>query len=130
MLKKLSSAFLVILLLTGSLAFARGLKITEMAFSEKVENHNPVNPDTSFSYTVGKVCCFTRVEGAQDTTQISHIWYHNDKEMAKVDLSVRSSYWRTWSSKQILKSWIGNWRVDVVNADGDVIKSKSFVIKK
>jgi len=130
MLKKLFSVFLVILLLAGPLAFAQGLKITEMAFSEKVENHKPVKADTSFSYSVGKICCFTKVEGAKDTTQISHIWYHDDKQMAKVDLSIRSSYWRTWSSKQILKSWIGNWRVDVVNAAGDVIKSKGFVIKK
>ena len=129
MLKKLLGLILIVFFLS-SMIFAQdgNLSIAEFVFCEKVDSLNPVNVDTVFYNTIEKVCCFTKVKGAEDTTRISHVWYYNNEEMANVELPVRSMSWRTWSSKQILPEWTGLWRVDIVNAAGNVIDSKSFTI--
>jgi hypothetical protein len=36
--------------------------------------------------------------------------------------------WRTRSSKRILSSWTGSWRVDIVGEDDVVLKSLDFTI--
>ncbi len=64
-----------------------------------------------------------------DTTSIFHVWFHEDKEMAKVELVIGSSPWRTWSSKLILKEWQGIWRVDIQLANGRLLRSKEFLVK-
>jgi hypothetical protein len=58
------------------------------------------------------------------------MWHFVDKEMAKVDLTIGGDPWRTWSSKRIDEEWSGNWRVDVVTASGEILKSMDFVIQE
>ncbi len=112
-------------------AFAQdgGLMVEQMDFCTAVEERQPVGIDTAFADTVERVYCYTKISGAADTTSISHVWYHNDKEMAKIDLAVRAKNWRTWSSKRIMETWTGSWRVDVTDVTGAVIKSKKFVVQ-
>ena len=105
------------------------LKIEELVFCTAIDERQPSGVDTVFVDTVKQVYCFTRITGATDTTSISHVWYYKDEEKAVVNLSVRSTSWRTWSSKTILKEWDGEWRVDVVTLEGAIIKSKEFIIK-
>jgi hypothetical protein len=69
------------------------------------------------------------VAGAADTTAITQVWYYNDREIARVELAVKSASWRTWSSKKILPEWQGIWRVDVLSPDGEVLRSGSFAVK-
>ena len=105
------------------------IEVEEMVFCTGIEERQPVGADTSFLNTVEQVYCFTKINGAQDTTQVSHIWYFNDQEMAKIELNIRSKSWRTWSSKRIMSEWTGTWRVDVVSSTEAIIESKEFVIK-
>jgi hypothetical protein len=125
-------AFVLTGLLLGGIASAQeapGLKVEEMAFCTAVQDRAPSGVDTAFASTVESVCCFVRVDGASDTTTITHVWYYDDREMARVELAVKSWSWRTWSSKKILPEWQGTWRVDVLGPNGDVIKSGTFAIK-
>jgi hypothetical protein len=103
--------------------------VAEMAFCTDVEDRTPVGSDTVFSSTVERIICFTKITGAVDTTAVTHIWYYNDEQMVKVELAVKSESWRTWSSKLIMKEWIGTWRVDVVSESGDVVESKEFLVE-
>ncbi len=122
--------FLMVLLLQS--AFTQDMakpKVTEMAFCTGVEERVPVGVDTMFLNTVGQVYCFTKIEGVEGTATISHVWYHGDQEMAKVDLTIMGSPWRTWSSKKIAEDWGGTWRVDVVDEASGVLKSKEFMIQ-
>ena len=64
---------------------------------------------------------------APDT--VTHVWYHEGKTMARVDLNIGSADWRTWSSKRILPSWTGSWEVKVLDADGMVLASAGFVVE-
>ena len=105
------------------------LGIKEMEFCTAVENRQPVGTDKEFYDTVEKVYCFTKIIGAADTTTVSHVWYHNDEEKARVELPVKSKSWRTWSSKIIIKEWGGVWRVDILSSGGKLLISKEFLIK-
>ena len=129
-MKRLSLAlFLIFLLSLTTYAQENQLSVTQMDFCTAVEEREPVGTDTVFSADVEQVFCFTKITGPGDTTTVSHIWYHGDKEMAKQDLAVKSKSWRTWSSKRIIPEWTGAWRVDVVNETGDLLLSKSFMVK-
>jgi len=105
------------------------MTVDQIEICTSVEERAPAGVDTVFSNDVEKLYCFTKISGAVDTTSISHVWYLNDEEKAKVDLSVKAKSWRTWSSKRIANDWIGNWKVDVVTANGDVLVSKAFEVK-
>lgn len=104
------------------------LTVEEISICRAVEDREPVEVDTIFYDIVGNVYCFTKITGAPEPLTISHIWYLNDQEKARTDLQVRSKNWRTWSSKKILKGWIGNWRVDVVSPQGNVLASQEFTV--
>jgi len=105
-----------------------GLQVDQITFATSIEDRQPIGPGTSFPADVERVFCFTAINGAEGETSVSHVWYFNDTEMARVPLSIRAASWRTWSSKRIMPYWIGQWRVDVESADGEVLTSKEFTI--
>jgi hypothetical protein len=107
-----------------------GLTVEEMVFCTAIENREPIGSDTVFSDTIERIYCFTKISSDIDTTSISHIWYYNDQEVAKVDLAIKAKSWRTWSSKQIMEIWSGTWRVDVIAPSMEVIASKAFTVKQ
>jgi len=82
----------------------------------------------SFPATVGTVYCFTKIGQTQAGATVEHVWYFGDQEVARKELSVGGSPWRTWSSKTIPPEATGAWRVDVV-AGGTVIKSFAFTVQ-
>ncbi|HID31685.1 MAG TPA: DUF2914 domain-containing protein [Desulfobacterales bacterium] len=116
----------------GSVAIAQqaaDLEITTAAICREVVEREPVDADTSFEPTVGKVSCFTHVMGAQGPTVIYHIWSFGERERAVVELPVNSVSWRTHSSKIIQPHEIGDWRVQVLGPEGDELKLLHFEIK-
>lgn len=106
-----------------------GMKVEEMVFCTAVQDRAPSGIDTAFASTVENVVCFVKVTGAADSTAVTHVWYYKDKEIGRVELAVKASSWRTWSSKKILPEWQGTWRVDVLGPGGEVLKSASFAVK-
>ena len=102
----------------------------ETAICSEVMEREPVGTAESFGSDVGQVYLWTKLIGATDTTIVRHVWYYNGNEIANVELPVRSSMWRTWSSKKILPTWIGDWEVKVMDAQGNILKSVGFKIEK
>lgn len=118
------------LLVTGfQTAGAQHISIGQFDFATSIDSRQPVGVDTVFTTDVGNVFCYTNIKGIEDTAEIYHVWHYKDEEKARIKLPVKSDNWRTWSSKSILKSWTGGWRVMVEDADGNVLASKSFVIR-
>ncbi len=115
--------------LTGVVSAGEALTVEEMAFCTGVESRQPVGVADSFSDAVGRVYCYTRIMGAADATSVVHVWYFNDEEKARLNLNVKSKSWRTWSSKKIAKYWVGDWRVEVLSSDGDLLESKTCTIE-
>jgi hypothetical protein len=100
------------------------------AVCEDVVNRDVVAASTSFPSSIERLYCFTKITGAKEPTNINHIWYYGETERARVVLAVKSSSWRTYSSKLIQSSEVGMWRVDVIDSDGRVLESYRFDIYK
>ncbi len=107
-------------------AEAPGLRVDEMVFCAGVSSRTPVAPADTFPSDIFSVYCFTRIVGAGDTTRVVHRWYHGDENLASIELPVKSPLWRTWSSKRMASGLRGEWKVDVTELDGTVIRSGSF----
>lgn len=83
----------------------------------------------SFAADGERVYCLTRVHGMKPPASVTHAWYYEGKTMARVDLTIGSENWRTWSSKSYLRGWTGNWEVKVLDEDGMVLGSAGFEVK-
>ena len=112
-------------------AMAQGtsdLTIEVGVICKQVEERAPVDADTTFAVSVEQLSCFTKVTGAEDETTISHVWYWGETERARIELPVRSISWRTYTTKRIQEHEVGAWRVDILDAEGKVLKTIRFSI--
>jgi general secretion pathway protein A len=109
-------------------AFFSSIAIEEGVICRDVLSRSPVAAGTRFGASVDRLCCFTKVVGAQRPLEISHVWYFGDTKVATVNLPVKSLSWRTYSSKIIHPQYIGAWHVDVLGPDGEVLRSLPFRI--
>ncbi|MFB0521873.1 MAG: DUF2914 domain-containing protein [Desulfatiglandales bacterium] len=104
------------------------VEVAAAAICRDVVDREPVGVGDAFEALAGKLWCFTKIVGAQTPTVITHVWYFGDTERATVSLPVRSSIWRTYSSKIIQSHEIGDWHVDVLGPDGGLLQSLKFEI--
>lgn len=104
------------------------LVLEEIAICTAVEDRQPVGAGTVFTDDLEKIYCFTRIGGAEDTTSVNHVWYFGAEEIVKINLSVKSASWRTWSSKMV-NMGLGKGHVEIVSEDGDVLGKAEFEIK-
>ena len=134
-MKKLSYVFLVLAMLTTIILYqvvtikaqeAGSLEVAEAVICRDVVDREPIDVGDSFEVSVGKLYCFTKIIGAQEAIEIAHVWYYGDVERARVNLSVEASSWRTWSSKIIQAHEIGDWHVDVIGPDDEVLETVEF----
>lgn len=106
-----------------------GLTVEKMIICTGIEDMLPVGESTQFFESVERIYCYTRISGAADTLDVTHVWFFGDEEKARVPLTIKSASWRTWSSKKMLDGWAGVWRVDILGPDGEVLFSREFVYK-
>lgn len=126
---KTSFAFGIILFLLLSVGGAVGaFEIVEGVITTQVEEHRPVDSVQRWSAASGPLYCFTRIVGVDEPTPIYHVWYRGAQEMARVELRVRNSPWNTWSVKTMEGGWTGDWRVDVVDGTGRVLRTIPFAL--
>ena len=130
-MKRYTLTFVVTLLMMCGLYAQNSpkIKVTDIAVCTSVQNRQPNGIDSVFSSDIKKLYCFTEIKIQTDSAEISHVWLYKDKQMAKINLPVKAKTWRTWSSKTIIPAWKGKWRVEIQESDGNIISSKSFIIK-
>ena len=105
-----------------------GAAVADARLGTGVVDREPEGVAESFKPDVGKVYCWTKVTGAEGT-EITHAWFKGDEKMGEVKLAVKYPSTRTWSAKTIPAGGTGDWRVDVVAADGTVLKSLPFKVE-
>jgi hypothetical protein len=105
---------------------APSLSVARAVACLEVRDREPQSVDTVFSNRTEQVICFTQIEGAGEETRIEHVWIHQGEERARVSLPVRSASWRTYSTKKLLPEWTGDWKVEVRDSAGAVLKSVEF----
>ena len=104
------------------------LTVGSATICRDVQEREPIDSGDSFPPGVGRLYCFTRVNGAAEPTHVTHVWFHDDKEVHRMELNVGGPSWRTWTYKTIPPEWTGAWRVDIEDADGVIIYSLPFTI--
>jgi hypothetical protein len=132
MMKKLLSV-LFALLMFGQVTplWAGSLSIAELAVTTKVSKGKPIDAVHRISHhTVKALYCFTRTltDEAAETT-IKHVWSRGGQVIKETDLPIKGKRWRAYSSLPVDASSVGNWRVDVKDVAGTVIKSVEFRIQ-
>jgi len=105
------------------------LSIDGMDFCTDVVEREPSGAGIEFPVDVGKLFFWSNVLNDGEETSVTHVWYLNGEEKARVELPVKYPRNRIWSSKIIPAEWAGEWKVEVVTADGDVLGSKTCVVK-
>ena len=105
------------------------ITVDRIAICTAVVDREPQGEGTAFDATVERLYCFTALNGAAG--QIVHAWYQGDSLRAKVTLNKsKAGRWRIWSNKKMVPEWQGKWRVDVLDENGNVLKSAEFTYGK
>jgi hypothetical protein len=107
---------------------ALAMEVREAVITTQVIDRAPVDAVQTYPSSVERLFCFTRVTGAVADTSITHVWYLRGVKMSRIELPVRSGDWRAWSQKTILPGSAGDWKVDVLGPEGNLLKSISFTL--
>jgi hypothetical protein len=98
----------------------------EAAVALAIEDRIPVDTGSAFPADVGRVWLWTSVTGAEGQT-MSHVWSHGEHTWV-VELQIGADRWRTWSNKTIPPEWTGEWKVEVRDGAGTVLKTVTFTV--
>ena len=104
------------------------LTVQESSVATMVVDRMPSGTAMSFPASVERLYAWTRIEGADGETTIHHVWIQGDVERADIELRIGGSPWRTWSNKAIQPEWTGDWRVEVRDANGNVLETIRFTV--
>jgi hypothetical protein len=108
---------------------ASSLTVSRMEIAGSVEEREPVGVAASFPATQEKVYCFVELKDIPEDTTITFVWSHGENEMDKITQQIKKSWrWRTWSNKTI-NGMTGEWKVDLMDESGAVLKSASFKVE-
>jgi len=105
------------------------VEVVDAVITTAIEDREPVDSVEVFPIQNGKLYCFSRIIGAEDSTVVYHVWYRDEQLMSRVDLPVNSPDWRTWSAKRFLGEWPGQWHVGIQEADGNRLRKVDFQLR-
>lgn len=104
---------------------AQAAGISRGIFTTKIKDKEPVSELKKIPSDITRVYFFTEITGLNGHT-IIHRWEYNGQVLAEVNFQVNGDRWRTWSSKNMLSSWVGKWQVSVLDEGGNVIEQNEF----
>lgn len=104
------------------------LRATELELCEEVVDRACRGASRSFGPDVELVTFLTRIEGATGEAFVSHVWTFEGREVRRVQLAVKASTYRTWSSKRVHGA-PGKWRAEVLDPLGRPLGHVDFVVE-
>ena len=107
---------------------AGALSIESASICTGVADREPVDAGTSFSVATDRLYCYSKITNITEATEIVHVWYFGETERARVSLGVKPPAWRTNSSKIIQTHEIGSWRVEILDASGNLLETLKFEV--
>lgn len=109
-----------------------GFSVLRAYICKGIEQSEPTEAGKSFvpmADGVLRLCTFSEIGGPARQDTVVHVWYWGDREMARVPLGVKGPRWRTWSTKQILDEWRGEWHVEIVDTAGVLLSRLDFSVE-
>ena len=100
-------------------------RVARSGFTTQVVDREPQDSVTSLPNDESQILFFSEFSGLEGHT-LNHVWERDGIEMARVPFVVDGSRWRVYSTKKLEPSWLGEWKVSVVDEEGRVLRSESF----
>ncbi len=105
------------------------VEIVEAAIALGVEDRVPQGVGELFSTEADKVWAWVKVKNAGAPTTITMVWRKGEEVAWQLSLDVGSSSgWRTWSRKTVRKWDVGEWTVDIFDANGLRVHTLDFEV--
>jgi len=104
-------------------------QVQKAQFTSGVENHEPKDNLDSLTNDQTRIFFYAVLVNLQGQ-EVTFRWSYNDVTQAEVKQTPTSMRYRTNTSKTLDPSKLGTWKVEVVDASGDVLTSKTFEYKK
>ena len=99
--------------------------ISNAEFAMEIKDRTPLNIIEELDNSFGKIYFFTNIRNLKGQS-IRHRWIYKNKVMAEVEFDINGPRWRVWSSKNLWPTWLGEWSVEVLNANSEVLYKKEF----
>lgn len=122
------SLIIIFLFLCDSPVFAAHLEVEKAVICEEIVNREPAKKAVVFRNGIERIYCHTVLEKIKENGVIYHNWYKRDRLSSRIKLSVKPPRWVTFSSIQLRDYDNGPWRVDITDADGNILKIVRFSI--
>jgi len=93
-----------------------------------IENREPVDELSVVPATRRTVFFFTELRNLAGA-EVTHRWSHAGEVVAEVPFQVGGNRWRVWSSKELDPVWAGEWQLTVIDTDGTLLDTQTFVLQ-
>ncbi len=103
-------------------------KVSRAVLTTHVEDREPVSSlgrEISMGDFDSQLVFFTELRGLQGQ-KVHHIWYYEGQALANVELGVYTARYRTFSSKNIMPSQAGLWRVELRDSNNKLLATREF----
>ncbi|WP_105189407.1 DUF2914 domain-containing protein [Pseudoalteromonas sp. T1lg48] len=103
-------------------------KVSRAVLTTQVQDREPVSAlgrEIAMDDFDERLVFFTELRGLQGQ-QVSHIWYFEEQQVARVELGVHTARYRTFSSKRIMPSQVGLWRVELRDNNNKLLATREF----
>ena len=104
-------------------------RVARAGFTTQVVDREPQDSVTSLPNDASQILFYSEFSGLEGQT-LTHVWERDGIEMARVPFVVGGSRWRVYSTKNLEPSWLGEWKVSVVDEEGRVLRSETFSYSK
>ena len=103
--------------------------VTRSQLTHDIKDLEPVDAVSVITSDRTRVVYFTEIHDMAGQT-VMHRWEYNGKIILEVPIKVGTSRWRAYSTKTLLPSWSGDWKVSVVDAEGGTLSVNTFTYLK
>ena len=101
------------------------IDVSRAQITSGIDNREPIDRVEKVFNDVDKVYFFTEFKGMKGRS-VLHRWEQGGIVRAEVVFNIGADRWRVWSSKNMYPTWLGEWKVSVVDDDGNILAQESF----
>lgn len=112
----------------GPAAAEKTLGIEKIVMCEDIKDYAPANAAVVFSLAIGKVYCYSAFNPVPRKMTIYHSWYRRDRLITSRRLTLEPPQWATFSTIQLREPDKGPWRVEIRDADNNLLHVTRFSI--
>jgi hypothetical protein len=130
-MKTILSILLMLIMVGAAVPLrAESIRITELAVTTRVSKGKPIDAVHRISHrSVKALYCFTRTLSPEPVeTSLKHVWLRDGQLVKESTLPVKGKRWRVYSTLPIDAASVGNWRVEIKDEAGVVMKVVEFKV--